>query len=198
MIKHRIVIFLLASFSVTMPVQADSLDLSLSNETVRVNYGRDYGGAILDFGALYTNELKVETTTIDEGAWLAHLGLVSGGAVYINSSTLEGGLGGRIYGGSADDTPDDIEVLALGLGGYARFFPQDGMLGFGIAGYYAPEIVTGLDVDRLWDFEARVEFKVFENASFYFGYRQVKARVDDTKFDIKIDDEFNGGVFLRF
>lgn len=171
-------------------VNADSIDLNLNDDSIRFNYARFYGGAEIHFGGLYIEQDK----PVDEKDWIGNLGLTVGGSDYWGSSSIEGGLGGMIFGGSVADE----DLLALGLGGYAKFFPGNSIFGIGLHGYYAPEIVTGLDFDRYSEVGARLEFRLLENASVYIGYREIEVRHEDTETTLDVEEEVHGGIYLRF
>lgn len=180
-----VILMLLGANSI---VHADAIDLNLNDESVYFAYVIDYGTAALDIGALYKEQDN------DDEDWIAHLGLEAVGEEYSGASTLEGGLGGRIYAASIGD--DD--VLALALGGHVGIFPGSGMIGFGLYGYYAPDILTGADAERFWEAGARIDFKLFENARLYVGYREIEMRPEDRSKSVEVDDEAHVGIHIRF
>ena len=170
-------------------VYADSLDVNFSNDSVRAVYNLDRGSKDYGFGGLVVNPDRGSSSL------LAHAGLEVSGDSYSGNTTLEGKLGFRAYLLSSDA----IDVSALAIGGQIRFYPQASKVGFSINGYYAPEIVVGLDGDRFWEWGARLEFRLFETGTLYAGYREVEARRDDvSQRDVTIDDGGFIGVDIRF
>lgn len=183
--KLAVVIVSVLMFS---SVYADSLDVNFSNESVRAVYNLDRGSKDFGFGGLVVNP--------DNGSSfrLVHAGLEVTGDGYSGDTTLEGRLGFRAYLLSSDV----IDVSALALGGQIRFYPQASKVGFSFNGYYAPEVVVGLDGDRFWEWGARLEFRLFETGTLYAGYREVEARHDVSQRDVTIDDGGFIGVDIRF
>jgi hypothetical protein len=100
-----------------------------------------------------------------------HLGLIASGEPR-GTSRFEAGLGGRLYLASAGS-----------IGGYA---------------YYAPDIVAGIDVKRLWEAGARVEFELVRNtANLYVGYRRMEMRLENN-VDVTVDKGGHAGVRIVF
>ena len=107
---------------------------------------------------------------------------------------MAGSLGINAY---TIDT-EDFEILALGLGGMIGFYPNNGLFGFRVGGYYSPAIVTGLDGENFWEAKARAEFRVFDQARIYLGYRVLQARLEESGKDVTIDKGVHGGINIRF
>ncbi|GMR18329.1 MAG: hypothetical protein BMS9Abin33_0737 [Gammaproteobacteria bacterium] len=169
-------------------VYADSLDVNFSSDSVRAVYNLDRGSKDYGFGGLVVNPDRGSSSR------LVHAGLEVTGDDYSGNTTLEGKLGFRAYLLSSDA----IDVSALALGGQIRFYPEASKVGFSISGYYAPEIVVGLDGDRFWEWGARLEYRLFETGTLYAGYREIEARPDGVQQDVTIDDGGFIGVDIRF
>ena len=184
------ILVLLILLGLNSVIHADAIDLNLNDDSVYLAYVIHYGTAELDIGALY----KEQDNDDDDEDWVAHLGLEAVGEEYSGTSTIEGGLGGRVYAASVGD--DD--VLALALGGHVGIFPGSGMIGLGLYGYYAPDILTGADAERFWEAGARINFKLFENARLYVGYREIEMRPEDSSKSVEVDDEAHVGIHIRF
>lgn len=171
--------------SASSTVLADSLDINLSNDTVQATYATNWRTADLSTGLLYNN---------DQDNWVASVGLLASGERQTGQTRIEAGLGGKIYAASVSH--DD--VVALGLGGQFRVFPNNGPIGFSGYAYYAPEIVTFSDGKKLWEFGARVEFEVVKkSANVYLGYREVRVDLNNDP-NVTVDSGFNAGVKISF
>lgn len=166
-------------------VAADSLDLNLNDESIQAIYATNWRTAELNMGLL---------SNTDQNDWAASLGLLALGEKQTGETRVEGGLGGKIY--LADVANQD--VLALGLGGQFRTFPNNGPIGFSGFLYYAPDIVTAMDGEKFWEYGARAEFEmVKKTANIYLGYRKVRADLDDGR-NITVDSGLHAGVKITF
>jgi hypothetical protein len=174
---------LMAGFSAA--VSADSIDINLNGDSIQAMYATNWRAADLNVGLL---------TNTDQHDWAAHIGLLALGESQTGNTRIEGGLGGRIY--LADVANED--VLALGLGGQFRTFPNNGPIGFAGYLYYAPGIVTAMDGEKFWEWGARVEFEmVKKTANIYLGYRKMRADLEDGR-DINVDSGLHAGVKISF
>lgn len=166
-------------------VAADSIDINLNDDSIQAIYASNWRTAEFNVGLL---------TNTDTDDWAASMGLLASGERQSGASRVEGGLGGKIY--LADVANQD--VLALGLGGQFRTFPNNGPFGFGGYLYYAPNVVTGMDGERFWEAGARVEFEaVKKTANVYLGYRKMRADLDDGR-NVTVDSGFHAGVKISF
>lgn len=166
-------------------VLADSIDINLNDDSVQAMYATNWRAADLNIGFL---------TNTDQHDWAAHVGLLALGERQTGNTRIEGGLGGRIY--LADVANKD--VLALGLGGQFRTFPNNGPIGFAGYLYYAPDIVTAMDGEKFWEWGARVEFEmVKKTANVYLGYRKMRADLEDGR-DVNVDSGLHAGVKISF
>ena len=182
----RLRIFLAtAAVCLSGPVMADSLDINLSNHTVEGTYATNWRAAEFNTGILYNN---------DRDDWVASAGLLTSGQKMNNQTRIEGGLGGKIFGASVSNN----DVLALGLGGQFRVFPNNGPVGFGAYAYYAPDIVSFMDAKKFWEAGARVELEIVKkSANLYVGYRKVRANLDNGSHQT-VDSGGNVGVKISF
>ncbi|OGI51899.1 MAG: hypothetical protein A3A87_00525 [Candidatus Muproteobacteria bacterium RIFCSPLOWO2_01_FULL_60_18] len=122
------------------------------------------------------------------------MGLLAFGEKLAQGSRTEAGLGGKLYYASVSNE----DVLALGLGGQFRFFPNDGLIG--VSGYlfYAPDVVTAMDGKKFWEAGARVEFEIVKKtANIYLGYRKVQADLDNNA-RVTVDSGTHAGVRIVF
>lgn len=182
----RLRLFLAAvAASASSTVLADSLDVNLSNHSAQATYATNWRTAELNTGLLYNN---------NHDDWVASVGLLSSGERQTTQTRTEAGLGGKIYAGSITNK----DVVALGLGGQFRVFPNNGPIGFSGYAYYAPDIVTFVDAKKFWEFGARVEFEIVKkSADVYLGYREVQADLKN-EANGTLDSGFNVGVKISF
>jgi YfaZ precursor len=171
------------------PALADSLDLNLRNDAVQFTYGRSYRAAEVTGGALWKDKEN------DSGSrWAAHLGLLASGEREGRGSSWQAGAGGRLYFAGAGSS----EALALALGGQFRWSMGDAPIGLGAYGFFAPDIVTGLDAKRFWEAGVRVELEVIRNsANVYVGYRKMEMRLEND-VDVTLDKGAHVGVRIVF
>lgn len=175
----------------SMAASAQQIDLSMSNDTALLSYTMPIsyspaGRTDADFGVLYTedNDLMIMA------------GIAMSGEAGSQVPGLDGGVGFKFYGLSMDNGAD---IGAVTIGGMLRYV-LPGLNRVGLVGSlnYAPNITTVGDADRLWDFNARVEFEVLPAAIVYLGYRDVGARMEINKFDIDMDKGAHIGLKMSF
>jgi len=179
-------------------VLADSLDINLNNDSGRITYEFAVGDAEIPISGLYGKNNK------NGRYWAISGGLQVSGDNFLGETLMTGSLGVNAY---TVDT-EDFEILALGLGGMIGFYPNNGFFGFQVGGYYSPAVVTGLDGENFLEAKARADFRIFDQAVLYIGYRVLRADlkngttvdgilVDGTK-DVTIDEGFHGGINISF
>lgn len=168
---------------------ADSLDLNLRNDAVQFTYGYGYRAAEVTAGALWKEKENGSGTR-----WAAHLGLLASGERESRASRWQAGLGGRVYFAEAGGS----DALALALGGEVRWSPAGTPVGVGAYGFFAPDIVTGLDARRFFEAGARVELEAVRNTAYvYLGYRKMEMRLENDA-DVTLDKGGHLGVRISF
>lgn len=171
-------------------VQADGLDISLSDETANVVYLTDsgsfgYGGADVGFGALWNEN--------DDVVGHANI-LVTGNPQSGNNFQL--GVGAKGYLGTLDDADED--VAAIGIGGIIRYvIPAQTPMGLALEGYWAPDITSFSDTESLREVMARFELEVMPSARGYIGYRLLEPEMENAG-DVEVDDEIHLGIRFTF
>jgi hypothetical protein len=168
--------------------QADGLDINLNDDSGRITYLFSAGDAEVPISALYGNDQKTGRY------WALSGGLQVAGDSFFGNTLMVGALGANAY---AVDV-EDFEILALGLGGRVGFYPNNSRFGFHFGGYYAPAFVTGLDGETFWDARLRADFKLFDQASIYIGYRELRAKLEASGQEITIDKGAHGGIDIKF
>lgn len=167
------------------------IDLSLSSDTALLRYSMPLsynpsGRTDADFGLLYTEANDV----------MVMAGIMMSGEAGSQVPGLYGGVGFRAYGVSLDNGAD---IGAVTLGGQLRYvLPAMNRVGLVGAINYAPDITTGGDANRFWDYTVRVEYEVLPAAVVYLGYREVGTRLNITHRDVDLDQGGHVGLKMSF
>ena len=169
--------------------QASSLDVALSGDSARVGYIAPFRAG--DFGL---NQYEVGVLFTDRDDVVASFGLRVSDEAGADSPGLEVGLGLKAYAASADNNGS----LALGLGGEMHYLPPNlKRVGFGLFGYFAPDIVAFIDSDKFFEWGARLEYQVLPEATLYLGYRKVEMGLN-TGGNLNIDSGGHLGIKYGF
>ncbi len=169
-------------------VRADAFDINLNDDSGRMTYNFSAGDAEIPVSILYGNDKRTGRY------WVVSGGLQVAGDSFFGETLMTGSLGVNVY---AVDT-DDFEILALGLGGMVGFYPNNSRFGFHFGGYYAPAFITGLDGENFWEARFRADFKLFDTARIYIGYREMQAKLEESGTEVTIDKGAHGGLEIRF
>lgn len=168
------------------------IELAVTEETLQGRYNRDadlvgLDGNRLSFGLLLSDEREA----VINGEIMAP-GLLAG--MLPDFVTLS--LGGTAMIGLLDEPDDDIIALAPGAEARVRLpVPFDTPM-FGVGRiFYAPDVVTFGDADRVIDFEGRFEVQFLENTVGFVGYRVLNFERED-QGDDKVVNNLQAG--LRF
>ena len=153
-----------------------------------------YGGADIGVGVLFNQYNDV----IANGSIL-----VSGNSAG-DVKALQFGVGAKIYGGDIngpDATRVDIKGGAVAIGGQIRYvFPSNTPLAVLGEIFYAPEVTSISEFDRLLEYRVALELEVTPSARAYVGYRLLE--VDFNAFggnvSYEVDDSANIGVRFEF
>ncbi len=181
----KLSIYCLAAVSIS--AHAHTLDLSLNNDAVGLDY-----------------TTQITNSEVNVGAGLLHNqdnGEAYWGSFFIadnvnKQSGILAGLGGRLYYIDADKRND--KGTAVGLGGFVNWdIPPVPNLSVRGELYYAPDVLSFDEVKRYVDFFARVQYRIIEQAWVYAGYRNAEMKGVKAS-DQKIDEGFNLGIMLWF
>lgn len=181
--------FALAFFSFTFAAQAQSIDISLSDDSAMFQYsqmimGENFSNLELSGGFLYD--------TSDNRLFALGLELVED--LEFMTTFLEVGIGGKLFFSSVNE----IESLNLGLGGrFSYFIPKINQLSLGSYGYYAPNIVSFYDSDRSWIVGVQLNYNILEQAAVYVGYRVIKTDIKNSG-EITVDEGVHVGLKITF
>jgi len=169
---------------------ASMLDLSLSNESARVRYGKDInsspqGRKEVGVGALYNTN---DNAMVD--AWF-HITDEAGS----KAPGLDASVGFKAYLGKTKH----LEYLGLGIGGELLYRPaQNNRVLMSAGAHFAPNIVTFLDADNLWEFNLRVGYEVLPAAVAYVSYQNVRVNFGIYEDEQVIQRSGQLGLELRF
>ena len=174
-------------------VMADSLDLNLNDDSLRMTYEADMGrgvkGLLLDAGYFYNDTRKTDRSDAD----MTHVGLYVSGDNWSQAGVFNIKVGGRLVYAA----PGPYNVMALGLGGEFRFSPVH-RLGLGASAYYAPRIATFMDGEHYSEFGAKIDYQLLQNAYVYLGYREIDMKVENSGGKFKLDQSGHVGLKLTF
>src|SRR5512143_938600 len=147
-------------------VMADSLDLNLNDDSMRLTYEADMSGGmkglLLDAGYYYNDRRT------GSDADMSHLGLYVTGDNWSQSGVFNIKVGGRLIYTAVDP----YDVMALGLGGDVRFSPVH-RLGLGASAYYAPRIASFMDGKHYSEYGVKIDYQLLTQAFIYVGYRWI-------------------------
>lgn len=184
----RLWFFILGGALVSLPLQAQEIDVNLSNDSAQFRYIKHSNGGLgqseLDAGLLYT-------TTEDV---LLMLGLQVVDEAGTGSPGLHAGLGGKLFAINADT----FDLFALALGGQIRYAPPS-LPRFALRAelFVAPDIVTFMDVDRLVYQSVSLEYEILSQATAYIGHRRIKATIHNAPSS-ELEDAGHLGLRILF
>jgi len=153
-----------------------------------------YGGADIGFGVLVNEYNDV----------IANGSILVSGTSAGDVKALHFGVGAKLYGGDIngpDNASVDIQGGAVAIGGQVRYvFP--GSAPFAVLGeiFYAPEVTSISEWDRLLEYRVALELEVTPSARAYVGYRmlEVEFNTSGVNVDYEVDDSANIGVRFEF
>lgn len=149
------------------PAFAGSLDLSLTDESVK--------GQVDFFGSSSDVQLGAGYTYHEDDLNMLNVDFHAQGRTAIGNLPTTAGIGVR---GLAWDA-DHLDGGALALGGYATVnIPK--VPGLSVSGdlHYAPSILSFGDSDSLTSAELRASYRVIRNAEVFAGYRYIATDLD--------------------
>lgn len=186
----RVLTAALLLMPVAGPVQANGVDITLSDETASVVYLVDgsslgYGGADIGVGLLYNEEGDIMIT----------------GNLLVVSNPPSGvphqfGVGAKAY---VADLDIDETASAIGVGALYRYLlPSETPMGLAVEAYAAPSVTSFSGTERFYEVMARFEIEIVPSTRGYIGYRWIETRLEDIDDDYKLDDSFHVGVRIFF
>ena len=171
---------------------AASLDLSLNDDSVQAQaffpITQDaYGTTQVGVRGLYNDDhnTKLASGEID---FIGKPGDIPG---------LTAGVGLIVWGGEAGRR-GDVDIFSVGLGAKVGFAPPQ-LMGIGIDGkfFYGPKILTGGDVDRVFESGLRLSYAIIPKARLFVEYQKIHVDLD-VGGDGDIDDDVRIGFEAKF
>lgn len=163
-----------------------SIDLSLSNDSARLEYDAAKVGSELHISASAMHHV--------ENGDLISLGLHVVDVREPNSP-LYLGLGARIFGFK----DGEVDGGALGVGGFFRYqIPK--APGLSTAGYvyYAPQVVSFDATENLTDADIRIQYALLPTARVYMGYRYSSVNIEGIDRTLMLEEGIHFGFKVDF
>lgn len=180
-------------------VSAGAIDFRVGQDMAELtfftqNASFGYGGADIGIGVLFNEYNDV----------IANGSILVSGSSAGDVKALHFGVGAKLYGGDIngpDAAPVDIQGGAVAIGGQIRYvFP--GSAPFAVLGeiFYAPEVTSISEWDRVLEYRLALELEVTPSARAYVGYRMLEVEFNafGTSVDYEVDDSANIGVRFEF
>ena len=194
--KALIITTLLAPFN---NVLAGAIDFRIGQDMAELtfftqNASFGYGGADIGIGVLINEYNDV----------MANASILVSGSSRGDVKALHFGVGAKLYAGDIngpDNTPVDIQGGAVAIGGQIRYvFPSSTPLAILGEAFFAPEVTSISEFDRLLEYRVALELEVSPSARAYIGYRVLEVEFDSfgRTVDYEVDDSANIGVRFEF
>ncbi len=163
---RRVILFLTA-FATSFAFAGGSFDLSINDDTVRLEHDatRVGTGAHITAGFLYRE---------DQG-YLASIGFNAVDGESTNSELI-GGMGAKLFFYEIDEEV----AVSVGLGGFARYYPIE-FGGVGLEGsyYYSPDVISFNETSSFYELSARIGFRVLPQSTVFLGIHNVEAEFEE-------------------
>ena len=178
-----ILIFLSA---ISSQIQADLLNVNLSNDAVSANYLIDMGQGFFAGGSVLHEEDAGQVVSLD---LLVKDDLRSG------EHTFSAGVGGKIFGIFTEVSGND--GMSMALGGFVNYaLPSVKAVSLQGELYYGPSVTSVEDVESVLYYLAGVEVEVIERAKLHAGYRKIRVKFPGGRGNM--DEGINVGIKLEF
>lgn len=173
---------------------ATSLDIALNDESIQgqifLPITEDaYGTSQFGLRGLYNDDNDDTRLLSAEFDFIGSPGDAPG---------LTAGVGVMGWLGAVGHSPNDIDILSLGLGARLGYAPPQ-LMGVGFDGkfFYAPHILAGGDTDRLYEGAFRVSYAFIPKARVFVEYQKIHIDLDNGG-DGDIDDDVRVGFEAKF
>lgn len=160
------------------PSFADSLALDLNDDALRLNYQHSLDkNYVTDFAWTHVKDLG---NTFSTGLTLTQS---------LNND-ISAHIGGKAIFQQHDHLPDGT---AIAIGGVLRVTPAANKnIAVMASAYFAPNVLSFGDMNDYREIEVRAEYKVSEQLTGYFGYRNNRADYETNNIKIKNADLYEG------
>lgn len=172
---------ILASVLTTNTLQADELDLALSNDTAKVMFSRS---------GVISERSQVNATYFhhQDGIDMFDIDVLVGDA----NSTNQILIGGKAFYLSDDNL--DGTGIALGVTGSASVAHKVFLKGHF---FYAPSVTSFNDIKNYQDIEIRLAYQIIPEAEVAIGYRNAEVGIDNAP-DVDIQKNVFAALTLSF
>ena len=151
----------------SVAVQASEFDFNLSDESANASVTLVPAARSVDFGAGYLYQKG--------GVHVANVDFHARGRTALGNLPATVGVGVQLN--IFDEDP--VEGGGVGVGGYTHLkIPNVPGLGVNLSAHFAPSITSFGDADNLFRWDAKLTYRVIQNADIYAGYRQVKTNLE--------------------
>ncbi len=179
----------------TARAEADNVGLTLNDFSAQLEYRHilleDSLGKSAVFGRLLYNDDQ-ETRIGSAGFELiGEPGNIMG---------LEVGASLQLYGGDTDaDQDSDQDLVALAVGARSEYYPPMlGGLGASAKLFYAPEILSFIDAERLFEAGVGLGFAFTPRVRLVVEYQAIRAGFEEQRNTWTIDETVRAGFLARF
>lgn len=194
--KALIVTTLLVPFN---NVSAGAIDFRVGQDMAELtfftqNASFGYGGADIGIGVLFNEYNDV----------IANGSILVSGSSTGDVKALHFGVGAKLYAGDINgptNTSVDIQGGAVAIGGQIRYvFPGNAPLAVLAEAFFAPEVTSISEFDRVLEYRLALELEVTPSARAYIGYRMLEIDFNTfgTNVDYEVDDSAHVGVRFEF
>lgn len=190
MLLRTITLITLLAFGSFAKVQAQSVDINLSELSAQFVYSAMLGGQSSGRNAAQIGFLYNEA-----GSNLTELGILVIDITGTESPNLEFGLGPKVVAATFGN--NNTANVALGFLARYKFF-RNGRTRLSLSSYYAPKIVSYLDSERYVEGNIRLEYEVLNNAVAYMGYRDIQSKIINQADNVTIDSGAHFGFAITF
>lgn len=179
-----------ALLGISAAAGAQSIELNLNDESAELRYfsamgQQGFGQGEWDMGLIYMEE---DNDTLFSGG----VQVVGPAGAGLPGTTVGVGVRGYLSAGTDED------IAGLGVGGQLAYTPPAfDRLSFGVQAIYAPDILTFMDADHLFEVNARVGYAVLPTALVYAGYRKIETEFDEAG-DVSLIEGGHIGVKFSF
>lgn len=172
---------------------ATSVELGLNDDTVQaqvfVPLSQDaYGTAQFGVRGFYDDDYDTRLGSAE----LSFLGRPG------NAPGLTAGVGAAFWAGRVGHEPFEFDILSLGIGARVGYAPPQLMgVGFDAKLFYAPQILTGGDSERLIEGAVRASYAFIPKARVFVEYQQIHVDAEGGG-DGNLDSDMRVGFEARF
>ncbi len=180
------IIYCCYALLVSPNVMSNELNLSVSDESFRVNYSVDFQGNDISSDLDYFYNEDVEVGLLGAGIYVS-------GRSNASTGRQTAGIGTRLFHADLDGPNGS----ALSFGGFIKHrLSQANLLSVRASLFKAPGVTSFDRVEDYLEFTLSLEYQLLDSADLYLGYRDLE--VDFGDGDVDLDETFILGLIMRF